>query len=123
MTDQISKDEIYRLGESRRWADVVIHRGVARFVEVAENPALDMTGQVQQVLSQIDATLTQIGADRTRLLEVLIFVADLSEMPALNAAWDQWVSPGQSPVRACVQAGLAAGYRLEAVVTAATSPS
>lgn len=111
--------EIRRLGEAKRWADVVVHGGVARWVEIAETPTLDAGGQIAQVLSQIDATLTMLGADRTRLLQVLVYLADLADGPTLNEVWDSWVPAGHAPVRACVQAGLGAGYRVEMVITAA----
>jgi enamine deaminase RidA (YjgF/YER057c/UK114 family) len=110
---------ITRIGESRRWSDVVIYAGVARWVEVAEAATADARGQIQQVLNQINATLTQIGSDRSRLLEVLIFLADLSDAAVLNELWDEWVAEGHPPIRACVQAGLGAGLRVEMVVTAA----
>lgn len=111
---------IVRWGEARRWADVVIHQGVARWVEVADDSSLDARGQIAQVLAQIDATLTRLGADRTQLLEVLIYLADLRDGATLNELWDAWVPPGHAPVRACVAAGLAPGYRVEMVVHAAT---
>lgn len=113
-------NEIVRLGTSSRWSDVVMHAGVARWVEVAEDATQDVRGQIAQVLRQIDATLAQIDADRTRLLEVVVFLADLADAPVLNALWDDWVPKGHPPIRACVQAGLSAGYRVEVIVTAAT---
>lgn len=112
---------IIRLGTSPRWSDVVIHAGVARWVEVAADPAHDARGQIGQVLQQIDATLQQLGSDRTQLLEVVIFLADLANVPALNEHWDRWVSRGHAPIRACVRAGLAAGYHVEMLVTAAVA--
>lgn len=117
----MAKDEIKRLGTSARWSDVVVHAGVARWVEVAEDSTQDARGQIAQVLRQIDATLAQIESDRTRLLEVLIFVADLADAPTLNELWDAWVPQLHLPIRACVQAGLSAGYRVEMVVTAAVT--
>lgn len=114
--------EIERWGEARRWAEVVIYQGVARWVEVADDPTLDARGQIAQVLSQIDATLSRLNADRTRLLEVLIFLADLNDGGALNELWDAWVPPGRAPIRACVAAGLAKGYRVEMIIQAAAPP-
>jgi enamine deaminase RidA (YjgF/YER057c/UK114 family) len=111
--------DIVRLGNSRRWSDVVIHSGIARWVEVAEEISGDARSQIAQVLGQIDATLAQVGSDHTRLLEVLIFLADLNDAPVLNELWDDWVAPQNPPIRACVQAGLATGCRVEMVVTAA----
>src|SRR5688572_28406283 len=102
--------EILRLGTSKRWSDIVIHAGVARWVEVAEDAMQHARGQVDQVLHQIDASLQQIGSNRKSLLEVLIFLADLNDAKNLNELWDAWVPQEHPPIRACVQAGLAAGY-------------
>lgn len=110
---------IRRLGESRRYADVALHRGTAYWVEIAETPQDGAAGQIAQVLAQIDATLQSLGADRARLIQVLVYLADLDDARALNELWDAWVVPGQAPVRACVQAGLAPPYRVEMVITAA----
>jgi len=116
-------NDIVRLGNSRRWSDVVIHAGAARWVEVAEDISGDARSQITQVLRQIDATLAQVRSDRTRLLEVLIFLADLQDVPTLNEIWDDWVPSGNSPIRACVQAGLATGCRVEMLVTAVVAPT
>jgi len=113
--------DIQRHGITRRWSDAVIHGGIAYFVEVADDPQQDTRGQVSQILAQIDARLTLVGSDRTRMLQVLIYVADLADKHTLNSQWDGWVPEGHAPVRACVQAGLAPGYRVEMVVTAAVS--
>lgn len=111
--------EIRRLGTASRWSDVVIHQGVAQWVEVAEDSSADVRGQAEQVLRQIDATLVQVGSSRTRILSVLIYLHDLADAPALNAAWDEWVPQGHAPIRACVQAGLAPPYKVEMVISAA----
>jgi enamine deaminase RidA (YjgF/YER057c/UK114 family) len=114
-----SMSDIKRYGQSKRWSDVVVHRGVAYWVEVAEDNSQSAKEQIEQVLSQIDATLAQIGSSREQLLQITIYLADLKDAPVLNAAWDAWVPAGHPPVRACVQAGLSPGYRVEMVITAA----
>ena len=114
-------DEIRRSGTSARWADVVVHRGVARWVEVAEDLTLDARGQIAQVLALVDATLATIGSDRTRLLQVIVFLANEQDGATLNELWDPWVPAGHPPVRAMVQVGLAKGCKVELVVTAATA--
>lgn len=111
--------DIVRLGNSPRWSDVVIHAGVARWVEVAEDTSGDARSQIGQVLKQIDTTLAQLGGDRTRLLEVMIFLTDLGDAPILNELWDAWVPRGSAPIRACVQSILGAGCRVEMIITAA----
>lgn len=112
---------ITRWGQSPRFADVVIYRGEARWVEVAEDPSQDTAGQVRQVLAQIDDTLARLGSQPTDLLQILVYLADLKDAPAMNAEWDRWVRPGQAPIRACVQAGLSGNYRVEMIITAAAS--
>ena len=111
--------EIQRYGSSTRWADVVVHRGVAHWVEVAEDMSLDARGQIAQVLAQIDATLEAINSDRTRLLQVLVYITDINDGPILNELWDAWVPAGHPPVRAMVQVGLGKACKVEMVVTAA----
>src|SRR5262245_46439066 len=110
-------NEIVRLGNSPRWSDVVIHSGIARWVEVAEDISGDAQSQIAQVLRQIDATVAQVGSGKDRLLEVLVFLADLNDAPMLNELWDHWVPRENPPIRACVQAGLATGCRVEMIVT------
>jgi enamine deaminase RidA (YjgF/YER057c/UK114 family) len=111
--------EIQRYGDSTRWADVVVHRGVAHWVEVAEDMSLDARGQIAQVLAQINATLEMIKSDRTRLLQVLVYIADLADIETLNELWDAWVPATDPPVRAMVQVGLGKTCKVEMVVTAA----
>jgi enamine deaminase RidA (YjgF/YER057c/UK114 family) len=51
------------------------------------------------------------------------FLADLADFDGMNAVWDAWVVPGQTPPRATVQARLAnPQWRIEVVVTAAVAP-
>jgi enamine deaminase RidA (YjgF/YER057c/UK114 family) len=111
---------IERIGAGPRWSDVVIHNGIARWVEVASDPTADVRGQIAEVLAQIDATLAQIASDKSRLLEVLIYLQSLDDAATLNELWDAWVIPGHAPIRACVQAGLSGTYRVEMIITAAT---
>ena len=112
--------DIQRFGVTTRWSDAVVHRGVAYFVEVPDDPTAAPADQISQVLRQIDARLVQVGSSRERLLQVLIYLPSMDDLAEFNAQWDAWVPSGHAPSRACVQATLAApGYRLELVVTAA----
>ena len=117
--DEADMNGIQRYGNSKRWADVVVHRGVAHWVEVAEDMSLDARGQIAQVLAQIDATLETIRSGRTRLLQVLVYMTDQNDAATLNELWDVWVPAGHPPVRAMVQVGLGGGCKVEMVVTAA----
>ena len=86
---------------------------------VSSDLSLDITGQTQNVLAQIDALLETHGTDSTRLLQVHIWLKDIADRDAMNAVWSAWLPEGQAPARACVQAVLAnPDYLVEIMVTA-----
>jgi enamine deaminase RidA (YjgF/YER057c/UK114 family) len=112
--------EIVRHGVTTRWSDVVVHRGVAYLVEVPDDPSLAPADQFAQVLMQVDQRLQQVGSDRQRLLQVLIYLPHHDDLAEFNRQWEAWVPMGHAPSRACVHCPLAAaGYRVELVITAA----
>lgn len=112
-------ETIVRKTTCQRSADVVIYRGEARWVEVANDPAAEFAGQAQQILEQIDQTLVAIGSSKDRLLEIVIYVSDLKDVPTLNTLWDAWVDPNHPPTRACVQVGLQNQLLAELIIRAA----
>jgi enamine deaminase RidA (YjgF/YER057c/UK114 family) len=63
--------------------------------------------QTKDILRQVDALLQQNGTDKTRILKANIWLADIGSFDEMNRAWDEWVIPGQTPVRATVEAKLA----------------
>ena len=79
-----------------------------------------VAAQTQDILDQIDALLRQAGSDKTRILKVNIWLADIATIGAMNEVWDAWVVPEQTPVRATVEARLAdPGWAVEIMVEAA----
>jgi len=74
---------------------------------VARDSSLDITGQVRDVLEQIDQVLELHGTDNTRILQAQIWLKHISDRAALNAVWSAWLPEGQAPARAVVQAELA----------------
>ena len=73
---------------------------------IPEDTSQDVTGQVKQALAEIDSLLAKGGSDKTRILSAVIWLADIADFAAMNAVWDFWVVPGQTPARATVQARL-----------------
>ena len=113
--------DIQRFDVNARMSEMAVHNGVAYLAgQVASDASLDATGQTANVLAQIDALLARAGTNRTRILMAQIFLADLADFPAMNAAWDAWVTPGHTPPRATVEAKLAKPeWKVEIVVKAA----
>jgi len=80
---------------------------------------LDIKGQTADVLAQIDAMLEHHGTDKSRLLQAIIWVKDIKERAAMNEVWTPWLPAEGPPVRACVQAEMAApAVLVEIMVTA-----
>lgn len=112
---------IRRKVNSTRYADLVVHANVARWVEVANDANQDAVGQIEQILVQIDQMLAELGCQRSDLLEVIIFLADLNDVAALNSAWDLWIDPLNPPSRACVGVQLQGPLKAEFIIRAAVS--
>lgn len=110
-----------RLHVATRYSEAAIYQGVVYLAgQVPEDASADITGQTEQVLGLIDQLLAQAGSDKTQLLMVTIYLADMTDYAAMNQVWDAWVVAGHAPPRACVQAALAdPAWKIEIVVTAA----
>jgi len=79
-----------------------------------------VTKQTQDILNIIDGHLARAGTDKSKLLTATIYITDMRTFAEMNAVWDAWVSPGNTPARATVEARLAAPqYSVEIMVTAA----
>jgi enamine deaminase RidA (YjgF/YER057c/UK114 family) len=76
--------------------------------------------QTKDILAQIEETLASAGSDKTKILSATIYLADIKTFGEMNAVWDGWVSQGNTPARATVEAKLAApDYTVEIVMIAA----
>ena len=79
-----------------------------------------VTDQTHAVLDQIDALLAEAGTDKSKLISATIWISDMSTFNEMNTVWDAWVSPGNTPARACVEAKLASpDFTVEIAVIAA----
>jgi enamine deaminase RidA (YjgF/YER057c/UK114 family) len=105
-----------------RMSKAVIHGDTVYLAGiVADNPKGKSTAeQTRSILSQIDGFLATAGTNKTKLLSVNIWVTDMANFAEMNAVWDAWVSPGNTPARATVEAKLASpDYKVEIMVVAA----
>ena len=112
---------VQRFDVGARLSEMAVHNGVAYLAgDVLGSVSGHLAGQTTQVLAQIDALLARAGTDKSKILMCQIFIADLADFPGMNAVWEKWVSAGNAPPRATVEAKLAKPeWRVEMVVTAA----
>ena len=113
---------IKRIKPGPRMSGAVVHNGIAYLSgQVSANAAGgSVTEQTKEILAIIDGLLKEAGTDKSKLLSANIWLADMSTFAEMNAVWDGWVSPGNTPARATVEVKLAAPeYNVEIMVTAA----
>jgi len=113
---------IERFETGPRMSQVVVHGNTVYLAGVVANTTKgeSVTRQTQEILSIIDGHLARAGTDKSKLLTATIYITDMRTFAEMNAVWDGWVSPGNTPARATVEARLAAPpYTVEIMVTAA----
>jgi len=112
---------IQRMNVGKRLSEIVVHGNTVYLAgEVPDDGTLDITGQTEQVLAKIEKLLKQAGSDKTKLLSAQIFLPDMKDFAAMNAVWEKWVVPGQTPARATIEAKLAnPAYKVEIMCVAA----
>jgi enamine deaminase RidA (YjgF/YER057c/UK114 family) len=114
---------IQRLHVGARMSEVAVHNGVVYLAgQVAENKNGDVAQQTKEILAAIDRLLSEVGSDKTKILQATIFLADISTFAQMNSVWDSWVVAGHTPPRATVEAKLATpDYKVEIKIIAAQS--
>ena len=112
---------ITRIESGKRMSQAVVHNGIAYLAGQVGNPGDDVTAQTRTVLAEIDRLLAAAGTDKSKLITAQIWLADIATgFAAMNAVWDEWVSPGDAPARYTGEAKLAGPeYLVEIIVTAA----
>ena len=113
---------VQRFETGPRMSQVVVHGNTVYLAGVVANTTKggSVTDQTKEILSIIDGHLAKAGTDKSKLLSATIYITDMKTFAEMNAVWDAWVSPGNTPARATVEAKLAAAqYTVEIMVTAA----
>ena len=115
--------DIKRLHVGPRLSEAAVHNGVVYLAgQIAEDTTQNIDGQTREVLGHVDRLLAEAGSDRKRILMCQIYLADIKDIAAMNAVWDDWAPAAHTPPRATVQALLARPELLiEVVVTAAAA--
>jgi enamine deaminase RidA (YjgF/YER057c/UK114 family) len=113
---------IQRHDTGPRMSKAVVHGDTVYLAGiVAEAPkGKSMADQTKSILAQIDGFLAMAGTSKSKLLSANIWITDMANFAEMNAVWDAWVSPGNAPARATVEAKLASpDYKVEIMVVAA----
>lgn len=95
----------------------VEHHGLVWTVATAKGATV--TEQTRAALEQIDANLNEVGTDKHRIVEAVVYLTDMSRKAEMDAVWCEWIPGDGWPCRACIGTDLAPGDLVEIKVTAA----
>ncbi|OCC01437.1 hypothetical protein BA190_28515 [Labrys sp. WJW] len=100
---------IKRLHPGKRFCEAVIVNGIITTAGITgRDETADTVGQTRDILAQIDALLAEAGTSKSKLISASIWLRDIAHFDQMNEVWDQWVDKDNLPVRATVEARLAA---------------
>lgn len=115
MTAIVRIDQNARRSRASVYGDLVFLAG-----QVADDKDGDIAKQTREALAKVDDMLSRAGTDKSRLLSVQIWLKTMDDFAAMNAVYDAWVVPGDTPTRCCGKVELAdPTYRIEIVGIAA----
>lgn len=110
---------IERIETGPRMSKIVKHNGVVYLCGQVGDGAT-VTEQTLDCLARVDALLATAGSGKKRILQAIVWLADMGDFDEMNKVWDAWVPTGDAPARACGEARLARPeLKVEIIVTAA----
>lgn len=119
-------NEIERLHSNARMSKIVRHGGLlflsGQTASGSASAASDIGAQTAEVLTRIDSLLAEGGSDRTQILSTTVYLRNIADFAAMNAAWEAWVTPDAAPARTTVEARLAASSLLVEMTVVAALP-
>jgi len=107
---------ISRGGNNPSFSNVITFNGVvttaglvapSAVADAAAGGLPNVTAQAEEIFARADALLDGAGTSKGRLLTATVWLADIRDFGAMNAAWRAWVDPRARPVRATVEGKLA----------------
>ena len=63
----------------------------------------DITAQTQQVMTNIEAILTEAGANWSDVVKTSVFLTDLANFSPMNRVYAEYFLEDTAPARACVE--------------------
>lgn len=110
---------IQRIEPGARMTGAVVH-GNTVYLSGQVGEGETVTEQSRSALSEVERLLEAAGSSKSKILQTIIYLSDMSTFGEMNAAWEAWIDPANPPARATSQAALATpAYKVEFVVIAA----
>ncbi|GHB42155.1 hypothetical protein GCM10007094_34200 [Pseudovibrio japonicus] len=114
--------DILRLGKGPRMSQVVVYNGIVHLSGQVDLEGETVTEQTRAILANIETLLGEAGSNKSRILQATIWLNDVADFDEMNAVWDAWVDPENTPARACGECKLALdSLKVEILITAAVA--
>lgn len=95
------------ISSARGRSDGVAFNGMAFVVAYDPDAAEGITAQTRHSLRFLDTKLSELGSGKHLLLQVNVFLSDMTMKPAMDEVWCDWIGPKENwPQRACLGADL-----------------
>lgn len=110
-----------RLNPGSRMSQAVTIGNIAFLAgQVPDDLSADIETQTRQVLTKLDKVVAELGATKSDIASVQVWLADMADFQGMNAIWDEWVSKDAPPARATGGTSLARpGMRVEMIAVVA----
>lgn len=111
---------IQRIHTGPRMSQVVVHNKTI-YLAGQVGTGANVAEQTRDILSKIDAMLTEAKSDKSRIISATIWLTDMATFAEMNGVWEAWVAPGATPARATIASPQLASpeYKIEIAMIAA----
>ena len=115
------QNSLTKVGGSSRFSAIAVHNGAVHLAgQVSQLKEGGIVEQTRDVFAKVDDLLAQAGTDRSKLISVQLWLADMDDYAGMNDVWDDWVQDVTPPTRVCVEARMAQPhYKIEVPAIAA----
>ena len=111
---------IERFHTNNRMSQIVKHNGTVYLAGQVGTGGDSVADQTRQCIEKIKILLAEAGSSPDKMLQAIIWLADMNDFAEMNSVWDAFVPVGHAPARACGEAKLARpDLTVEIIVTAA----
>lgn len=111
---------IRRIESGPRMSQAVIHGSTVYLAGQVGKPGGSVAQQTRDILASVERLLKEAGSEKAKILQAIIWLADMKDFAEMNAVWDEWIGGKDAPARATGEAKLAGPeYLVEIIITAA----
>ncbi|TXD98129.1 RidA family protein [Psychrobacter frigidicola] len=96
-----------KLHSNERASKIVIHNQTIYLSGQVGNAEDDIQAQTLTCLEKVEALLTEVGSDKSKMLSATVWISSMANFDAMNEVWNKWFEGVQPPARACGESALA----------------